>query len=321
MVMRKLIQGAGAAAAAVFFAAPAWAQNQDLLGQPVPGGIGLQQGASPIYREAIGFHNFILLPIIIAISLLVLALLVIVVVKFNKKANPTPSRTAHNSLLEILWTVLPVLILMFISVFSFRLLYRYHDMPKPDLTVKVTGNQWYWSFEYPDHGDYGFDSRLLSEEEAKAKGQPYRLAVNNPMVVPAGRVVRLLITGADVIHAVGVPALGLKTDAIPGRVNQTWFRAERPGVYHGDCYELCGVDHAFMPLQITALPPAEFDRWIAANAPAAAATPAVAPVQAAPASPAGAVIPPPVNAPNPNPTASPAAPAAAAPAAAPATAR
>jgi cytochrome c oxidase subunit 2 len=294
MVMRKLFNGAGLAAAALLAATPAWAQ--DMLGQPVPGAAHLQEGGSPIYREAIWFHNVILMPIIVLICLFVLGLLITIVVKFNRKANPTPSRTTHNTALEVVWTVLPVLILMGISIFSFRLLYRYHDMPKPDVTVKVTGNQWYWSFEYPDHGDYGFDSRLLSEEEAKAKGQPYRLAVNNPMVVPAGRNVRLLITGADVIHAVGVPSLGLKTDAIPGRVNEAWFRAEKPGVYHGQCYELCGVDHAFMPLQITALPPAEFDAWIAANAPppappAAAAAPAAAPAEATTAAPAEGAAP------------------------------
>jgi cytochrome c oxidase subunit 2 len=302
MVMRKLIQGAGVAAAALVVAAPAWAQ--EMLGQPVPNAIHLQDGASPIYREAIGFHNYILLPIIIAISLLVLGLLIAVVVKFNRKANPTPSRTTHNTMLEIVWTVLPVLILMFIAIFSFRLLYRYHDMPKPDVTVKVTGNQWYWSFEYPDNGDYAFDSRMLPEEEAKAKGVPFRLAADKPMVVPAGKVVRLLITGADVIHAVGVPSLGLKTDAIPGRVNEAWFKAERPGTYYGSCYELCGVDHAFMPLQIVALPEAEYAAWIASNAPAAAPTPPPA------TAPAGAEVPAATDAPLP------AAPAPAAPAAA-----
>ena len=284
MVMRRLFNGAGLAATALLAATPAWAQ--DMLGQPVPGGISLQAGASPVYREAMWFHNVILLPIIVAISLFVLALLIWIVVKFNKKSNPTPSRTTHNTLLEVVWTVVPVLILMFVAIFSFRLLYSYHDMPKADVTVKVTGNQWYWTFEYPDHGDYAFDSRLLSEEDAKAQGAPFRLAANNPMVVPAGRNVRLLITGADVIHAVGVPSLGLKTDAIPGRINEAWFRAEKPGVYYGQCYELCGVDHAFMPLQINVLPPAEYDAWIAANAPAPAPAPAAAPVEATTAAPA-----------------------------------
>ena len=308
MVMRNLFNGAGLTAAALAAASPAWAQ--EMLGQPVPDAIHLQDSGTAVYSNAVWFHNAILLPIIVFISLLVLGLLIAVVVKFNKKANPTPSRTTHNTMLEIVWTVLPVVTLMFIAIFSFRLLYRYHDMPRPDVTVKVTGNQWYWTFEYPDNGDYGFDSRLLSEEEAKAKGVPYRLAVDKPMVVPAGQNVRLLITGADVIHAVGVPSLGLKTDAIPGRINEAWFKAEKPGVYYGSCYELCGVDHAFMPLQINALPPAEYAAWIAANAPAPApAEPAAETATTAPAAEGAA------------PAAAPAAtPAAPAPAAAPAAA-
>jgi len=308
MVMRRLFNGAGLATTALLAATPAWAQ--DMLGQPVPGGISLQEGASPAYREAIWFHNVILLPIIVAICLFVLGLLIYIVVKFNKKTNPTPSRTTHNTALEVVWTVLPVLILMGISIFSFRLLYSYHDMPRPDVTVKVTGSQWYWTFEYPDHGEYAFDSRPLSEEAAQAQGTPYRLAVDNPMVVPAGRTVRLLITGADVIHAVGVPSLGLKTDAIPGRINEAWFRAEKPGVYYGQSYELCGVDHAFMPLQITALPPAEYDAWIAANAPAPAPAAEPAPAEATTAAPADGADAPATETP----------PAAPAPAAAPAAA-
>jgi len=268
MVMRRLIQGAGSAVAMIFMSGAAWAQTQDLLGQPVPGGVGLQQAGSQVYREAIGFHNYILMPIITVICLFVLALLLIVIFKFNRRANPTPSRVTHNTALEVVWTTVPVLILMFIAIFSFRLLYRYHDMPPPELTVKVTGNQWYWSYEYPDHGEYGFDSRMLTEDEANSAGVPYRLAATNPMVVPAGRTVRLLITASDVIHAVGVPSLGVKMDAIPGRINEAWFHADRPGIYYGQCYELCGVDHAFMPVQINALAPEEFDAWLAANAPA-----------------------------------------------------
>jgi cytochrome c oxidase subunit 2 len=267
MVMRKHILAASAAGAMLFGAAAA-AQAADMLGQPVPGGWGLQEAGAAVYASAVGFHNLILMPIITFISLFVLFLLGWVVFKFNRKSNPTPQRFSHNTAIEVVWTVVPVLILMFIAIFSFRLLYRYHDMPQPDLTVKVTGNQWYWNFEYPDHQGYAFDSRMLPEAEANAKGVPYRLAANNPMVVPAGKTIRLLVTGADVIHAVGVASLGLKTDAIPGKINETWFRADKPGIYYGQCYELCGVDHAFMPLQITVLPAAEFDAWIAANAPA-----------------------------------------------------
>jgi cytochrome c oxidase subunit 2 len=154
---------------------------------------------------------------------------------------------------------------MFIAIFSFRLLYAYHDMPKPDLTVKVTGNQWYWSYAYPDQGGFNFDSNMLPEDKAKAAGAPYRLAVDNPMVVPVGKVVRVLVTGADVIHDFANPAFGLKTDAVPGRVNETWFKAEKAGVYYGQCSELCGVNHAFMPIEIDVVDPAKFNAWVGAH--------------------------------------------------------
>jgi cytochrome c oxidase subunit 2 len=253
------------------------ALSADFVGQPTAGAIDFQPAAASLKADAIFFHNAILLPIITVISLFVLALLVIVVVRFNKKANPTPARWSHNTPIEIVWTVLPVLILMFISIFSFRLLYKYHDMPKPDVTVKVTGNQWYWSYEYPELGDYAFDSHMLPEDQAKARKVPFRLAADNPMVVPVGKTVRLLVTGADVIHAVALPAFGLKTDAIPGRVNETWFKADKTGVYYGQCSELCGVDHAFMPLQINVVSQAEYDAWAAPH------KPAPAPAEAAPA--------------------------------------
>jgi cytochrome c oxidase subunit 2 len=250
------------------------AMAADVLGQPTPGGIDFQPSAAPLKADAIFFHNAILLPIITAITLFVLALLAYVVIRFNKKSNPVPARWSHNTTVEIVWTVVPVLILAVISIFSFRLLYKYHDMPKPDVTVKVTGNQWYWSYEYPELGDYAFDSHLLPEAEAKAKGVPFRLAADNPMVVPVGQTVRLLVTGADVIHSVALPAFGLKTDAIPGRVNETWFKADKVGVYYGQCSELCGVDHAFMPLQINVVSPAEYAAWAAPHKPAPAAAPA-----------------------------------------------
>jgi len=243
------------------FCASAWAE--DLVGQPTPGGIGLQPAASPLKVMAHEFHDGILLPLIVGISLFVLALLLWVIIRYNKRANPVPARWSHNTPIEIVWTVVPVLILVFISIFSFRLLYAYHDIPKPDLTVKVTGNQWNWAYEYPDQGVDEFVSNMLPEAEAKAKGVPYRLAADKPMVVPVGKTVRLLITGADVIHAVGLPAFGLKTDAVPGRINETWFRADRTGVFYGQCSELCGVDHAFMPLEIRVVTQAEFEAWIA----------------------------------------------------------
>ena len=194
-----------------------------------------------------------------------LGLLIWIVIRYNKKSNPTPARWSHNTAIEIVWTVAPVVILLFIALFSFRLLFAYHDMPTPDLTVKVTGNQWNWAYEYPDQSVPEYISNMLPEDEARAQGVPYRLAADEPMVVPVGKTVRLLVTAADVIHAVALPAFGLKTDAVPGKVNETWFRAERTGVFYGQCSELCGVDHAFMPLQINVVTQAEFERWVASK--------------------------------------------------------
>ena len=273
---------------AVFAASPAWAQ--DRMGQPTPGGIDLQPAASPLKHEAIWFHNVILMPAITVITLLVLALIIWIVVRYNKKSNPVPARWSHNTMIEVIWTVLPVLILVVISLFSFRLLFAYEDMPDPDLTVKVTGNQWNWAYEYPDQGIAEYISTMMSEEEAPP--QLYRLAANEPMVVPVGKTVRVLVTAADVIHAFALPAFGLKTDAVPGRVNETWFRAERTGSFYGQCSELCGVDHAFMPIQINVVTEAEFAAWVASKggsmtppateAPTATETPALTAVSATP---------------------------------------
>jgi cytochrome c oxidase subunit II len=251
----------------------AQAHADELIGQPTPGAIGLQPAASSLKHQAAFFHNIILLPIITIISLFVLALLLICVFRFNARSNPTPAKWSHNTLVEILWTSLPVLILMVIAIFSFQLLYAYHDIPKPDVTVKVTGYQWYWSYEYPDQKIPEYTSNVLTEADAKAQGKPYLLGVDNAMYVPVHSNVRLLITGADVIHDVGVPAFGLKTDAVPGRVNQTWFNAEQTGVFYGQCDQLCGVNHAFMPIEIHVVSRPEFDAWVASKkAPAPAAT-------------------------------------------------
>ncbi|KPF81036.1 cytochrome C oxidase subunit II [Brevundimonas sp. AAP58] len=261
--LNGIVGGIATASLAAFFAAPAWAQ--DLMGQPTPGNIGLQPAASPVMHQATTFHNAILMPIIVGISLLVLGLLAWVVFRYNAKANPTPAKWSHNTLVEIVWTVLPVMILVGISLFSFRLLFAYHNMPTPDLTVKATGNQWNWAYEYPDQGVPEYISNMLPEAEAQAQGVPYRLAVDEPIVVPVGKTVRVLVTAADVIHAFALPAFGLKTDAIPGRVNETWFRAERTGIFYGQCSELCGVDHAFMPIQINVVTEAEFADWVASK--------------------------------------------------------
>jgi len=248
---------------AVFSAAPAWAK--DALGQPTPGGIDLQPAAAPLKHDAIWFHNIVLMPVITGITLLVLGLMIWIVIRYNKKSNPTPARWSHNTMVEVIWTVLPVLILVVISLFSFQLLFKYHDMPTPDLTVKATGNQWNWSYEYPDQGIPEYISNMLPEDEVAARGMPhslYRLAADEPIVVPVGKTVRVLITASDVIHAFALPAFGLKLDAVPGRTNETWFNAEREGVFYGQCSELCGVDHAFMPIEIRVVSQAEFERWV-----------------------------------------------------------
>ena len=237
-----------------------------LLGQPTPGPqIDFQPAGDSIKRSVIFFHNDILMPIITAITLFVLGLLIYVCIRFNKRANPTPQRFTHNTTVEIAWTAAPVLILMFIAIFSFRLLYAYHDMPNPDMTVKATGNQWYWNYTFPDQGGFTYDSLILPEDKAKAVGKPYRLGVDNPLVVPQGAVVRVLVTGADVIHDFALPAFGLKMDAVPGKVNQTWFKAEKTGIYYGQCSELCGTDHAFMPIEIDVVPQAKFNAWVAGH--------------------------------------------------------
>jgi len=281
--MRKLWSSAGAGLVAL--AAAGAARADDLLGQPTPGGLGLQPSGSILKQQAITFHNWILMPIITAIALLILALLAICIVRFNSRANPTPARWSHNTTVEMLWTGLPVLILTFIAIFSFKLLFAYNAMPKPDLTVKATGYQWYWGYAYPDQKIDEFTSNYLDEAAAKAAGEPYLLGVNNPLVVPVGKTVRVLVTGADVIHDFGVPAFGLKMDAVPGRVNATWFRADKIGTYYGQCDQLCGVNHAYMPIEIKVVSQPDFDAWVARKAPPPAPAP---PTPAAPAAPAAA---------------------------------
>ena len=273
----------GVAAAAALLAGPALAQ--DRVGEPTPGGIGLQPGVTDVANAAAFFHNGILMPIITVISLFVLGLLLWVMVRYNKRANPVPARFTHNTSVEILWTVVPVVILLAIAVFSYRLLFTWHDMPRADLTMKVTGYQWYWGVEFPDQKVPEVIQTILPEDQAKAQNRPYRLAVDNPVYVPQGKVVRVLITGNDVIHAFGVPAFGFVFDAIPGRVNETWFKADRPGTYYGQCRELCGVDHAFMPFEIRVVPEAQFAAWVASKGGAMGGRAATAAAQ--PTAPAG----------------------------------
>jgi cytochrome c oxidase subunit 2 len=279
MGMGKLAAGTGSALLASLIGFQARAE--ELLGQPTPGAIDLQRSASPMRDDVQFFHNDILLPIITVIVLFVLALLVICMVRFNKRANPTPARWSHNTVVEVIWTGVPVLILMFIAIFSFKLLFKYHDMPQPYMTVKATGYQWYWGYAYPDQKIDEITSTVTPED--KTTPQLYRLAADNPMVVPVGQVVRVLVTGADVIHSFSVPAFGVKIDAVPGRVNETWFKAEQVGSFYGQCSQLCGINHAFMPIQVNVVSQADFNAWVASKAPKPAPVPATTPAAAAPA--------------------------------------
>ena len=232
-------------------------------GQPSPWQLGLQQSATEVMERITSFHNY-LLYWITGITAFVLVLLIIVIVRFNARANPIPSRTTHNTLIEVLWTLVPIGILMSIAVPSFKLLFLQLNLPAADLTVKATGKQWYWSYSYPDHGKFEFDSLMLQDaDRKKMQPEPPRLlAVDNEMVVPVNKNVRVITTGADVIHAFAVPSFGIKIDSIPGRINETWFKATREGIYYGQCSELCGKDHAFMPIAVRVVSEEAFGAWV-----------------------------------------------------------
>ena len=230
------------------------------LGQPSPWQMDLQDSATPVMQDIAGFHNF-LLWVIGAISLFVLVLLLIIIVRFNARANPTPSRTTHNTPLEVVWTIVPVIILALIAVPSFRLLFLQLDVPKPDLTVKATGKQWFWSYSYPDNGNFEFDSLMVADKDLKP-GQPRLLTADNDMVVPVNKIVHVLVTGADVIHSFTVPSFGIRIDAVPGRINETWFKATKEGMFYGQCSELCGKDHSFMPIAVRVVKESDFTAWV-----------------------------------------------------------
>ena len=230
-----------------------------LAAQPEPWQLGFQKAASENMEMITDFNNF-LLYIMTAITLFVLGLMVYVMVRFNAKANPNPSSTTHNTLVEVVWTVVPILILVVIAIPSFRLLYFQRDIPQAEVTVKAVGYQWYWGYEYPDHGDFAFDSLMLNDEERG--DQPRLLATDTAMVVPVDTTVRVIVTAADVLHAFALPAFGTKIDAVPGRLNETWFKAEKTGTYYGQCSELCGIRHAFMPIRIEVVSKEEFAAWV-----------------------------------------------------------
>src|ERR1700760_96829 len=232
------------------------------LGQPAPWEYKLQESGSPVMDHIEWFHNWLLV-IITVITLFVLALLITVVIKFNARANPVPSRTTHNTLIEVAWTLIPVMILVGIAIPSFRLLFQELDIPKADVTIKASGNQWNWTYAYPDD-KIEYTSIMLSEDERAKLDEPLPrlLGADHALVVPVNKVIRVQTTGTDVIHSFAVPAFGIKIDAIPGRLNETWFQATKTGVYYGQCSELCGKDHAFMPIAVRVVTDQEFTTWI-----------------------------------------------------------
>jgi cytochrome c oxidase subunit 2 len=257
MPMKQRLIAMAAATIFIFASGAALAAT----GQPSDWQMGLQQSVTPVMDNIVWFHNF-LLYLIAAVSAFVLVLLVIVVVRFNARANPTPTKTTHNTTIEVIWTVVPVLILVAIAVPSFRLLFLQQTIPPADLTVKATGRQWYWNYGYPD-SKFDYDSYMLQDKERKGD-QPRLLAVDNDLVVPVNKVVRVLVTSdpIGVIHAFAVPSFGVKIDAVPGRLNETWFKATREGIYYGQCSELCGKDHAYMPIAVRVVSEKDYATWL-----------------------------------------------------------
>ncbi len=286
-----------AAPASTIFAAEGYERRapEPGIGQPVDGGMDFQPQVTANGEYALWLNNALLLPLMAAICLVVLGLMMWIAARFRAKANPTPSRTSHNTLLEVLWTGIPVLILAGIAVPSISLLARQYAPPPADaITIKVTGYQWYWGYAYPDHEVPEFVSNMLTREQALEMGEPFQLAVDNRLVVPVGETIKLIVTGSDVIHSFAVPSLWTKMDAVPGRLNEVTFRAEREGVYYGQCSELCGVNHAFMPIAVEVVSEEAFARYIAARGgrmpgAVAAEAPGAAPAGGATAAPAAAV--------------------------------
>ena len=223
--------------------------------------LGFQEPATDLMSDVISFHSYILMPIITGISLLVLGLLLYIAYRYNSNKNHTASTTTHNTVIEVLWTVIPVILLIIIAIPSFRILYTSETIPKADLTIKAIGNQWYWSYEYPDFDDFSFDANMLQEDELSDPSLRL-LETDTQIVVPVNKVVKLLITSNDVLHAWTIPAFAVKKDAVPGRLNETWFKAEKTGTYYGQCSELCGPKHAFMPINVKVVTQEEFDDWL-----------------------------------------------------------
>jgi len=258
MFLRKFGVGAAASALMALSVLPA-------VAVPTNYQIGFQAAASPVMEQIEDFHR-LLLWIIVAVCLFVLALLVWIVVKYRAGANPVPSKVHHNTLLEVAWTLIPVIILVFIAVPSFRLLYFEAALPKPDVTIKAIGKQWFWTYEYPGaQAGFTYDSLGLSDADAAKAGKPRLLGVDNPIYVPVNKVIQIDTAGADVIHSWAMPQMGVKMDAVPGRINQTWFKATQTGVFYGQCSELCGARHAYMPIEMHVVSQADYDSWLAAS--------------------------------------------------------
>ncbi|HVR68675.1 MAG TPA: cytochrome c oxidase subunit II [Verrucomicrobiae bacterium] len=246
-----------AAVGLIGVASVAWAAH------PEPWQMGFQPPASPVMEEIENFHDELLV-IITVITAFVLGLLLYVMWRFSEKRNPTPSKTTHNTVIEVVWTVVPVLILVYIAFKSFPLLYFTDVTPEPDMTIKATGHQWFWSYEYPDNGNFTFDAYMIQDADIDAsKGQYRLLEADNQVVVPIDATVKVLLAAEDVIHAFAMPAFGVKEDAVPGRLNETWFKATKEGVYYGQCSELCGKDHAFMPIAVRVVSEQAFNTWLA----------------------------------------------------------
>ena len=250
------------------FSAVVWAQ------QPHPWQLGMQPPATPVKERIHFLHNIILMPIITVITIFVLGLMLYVMVRFHHSRHPIPTRTSHNAVIEILWTVVPVLILVVIAIPSFKLMYYMDRAPDAEMTVKVTGNQWYWSYEYPDQGGLAFDSNIVQDKDLKL-GQPRLLAVDKPLVVPVNTTIRVQVAGVPdgVIHSWFVPSFGVQEYAMPGRLNESWMRVEREGTYYGECNQICGINHAFMPIEVKVVSKADFQTWLAQAKKSAAAPP------------------------------------------------
>ena len=226
-----------------------------------PGQLGFMEAASPIMEQTVEFHDM-LLWIISGITIFVMAVMLIIFVKFNAKANPVASKTTHNTMLEIVWTAIPIVILVVISIPSFSLLYKQDVIPEADVTIKAIGNQWYWSYEYPDEGDLAFDAVMLEEGDEGHLDHPRLLGTDERVVVPVNKIIRVQVTATDVIHAWTIPAFGSKIDAVPGKLNETWFKATKEGLYYGQCSELCGIRHGFMPIMVDVVSDAEYAAWL-----------------------------------------------------------